>query len=95
MFIHLRYAGEDYPRTIFRPIITIISEFSYDAIVDAVTKSFPYQDFVSRSPLVVVKCVGFNFGAIFFSCPLTMAVAMPRPRRETILEMVVVDAVEV
>lgn len=72
-------------------MVTVVSEFNYDAIINSVSNTYPYQTYVGRAPLGSLKCVGFMIDGVFFSCELTMAVATKGALDKFTLDMLLVD----
>lgn len=89
--IRLCYTGRHIGGTVRPPVITVVAQFGYQAIVDAVCSSYPYQEYVGRAAPAAIKCVGMKVDDIFFSCELTMAVAAKGALDRSTLDMMLVD----
>lgn len=90
--VHIRYFGNHIGSTVRPPVITVIGNLAYDSIMKKTCESYPYQAFITRAPAGAIKCVGFNVGEVFFSCELTMAVALNGACDKTKFDLLLADA---
>lgn len=74
-------------------MVLVVSDISYNALVKATLESYPCQRFLQRAGRGSILCEGLELDGVFFSCGLTMAIAMRYALDNRTVRMMLVDRV--